>query len=50
MPRRFPPPWTVKRTTGGCKVIDASGQAVAYVYGDDRPPGAGSHEMTIEEA
>jgi hypothetical protein len=30
---RFPPPWTVQQIPGGYKVIDASGQALAYVYG-----------------
>ena len=33
MSRRFPPPWTVEQTPGGYKVIDADGQALAYVYG-----------------
>jgi hypothetical protein len=31
--RRFPPPWTVEAIDGGFKVIDANGQALAYVYG-----------------
>ena len=32
-PRRFPPPWQVEQTRGGFKVVvDASGQAIAYVY------------------
>ena len=30
--RRFPPPWTVEEIPGGYKVIDANGQALAYVY------------------
>jgi len=30
--RRFPPPWRVEQTPGGFKVLDASGQALAYVY------------------
>jgi hypothetical protein len=30
--RRFPPPWTVEKMPGGFKVIDANGQALAYVY------------------
>jgi len=33
MPSRFPPPWTVLRIPGGYKVLDAEGQALAYVYG-----------------
>jgi hypothetical protein len=32
MSRRFPPPWTVEETPGGFKVLDATGQAVVYVY------------------
>jgi hypothetical protein len=31
-PRRFPPPWQIEQTPGGFKVLDASGQALAYVY------------------
>ena len=30
---RFPAPWTVEQIPGGYKVLDASGQALAYVYG-----------------
>ena len=30
--RRFPAPWQVKQTPGGYKVLDANGQALAYVY------------------
>jgi hypothetical protein len=30
--RRFPPPWTVEKIPGGFKVIDANGQALAFVY------------------
>jgi len=30
--RRFPPPWTVQRLPGGLKVVDASGQSLAYFY------------------
>jgi hypothetical protein len=33
MPRRFPPPWTVKALDGGFKIVDSNGQALAYVYG-----------------
>jgi hypothetical protein len=31
-PRRFPPPWQVEQIPGGYKVLDANGQALAYVY------------------
>jgi hypothetical protein len=30
--RRFPPPWQVEQIDGGFKVLDASGQALVYVY------------------
>jgi hypothetical protein len=30
--RRFPAPWHVEQIPGGFKVLDASGQALAYVY------------------
>jgi hypothetical protein len=30
--RRFPPPWKVEQIDGGFKVLDASGQALVYVY------------------
>ena len=48
--RRFPSPWTVARTTGGWRVEDATGQPLAYVYGDDRPQGASSHVLTVDQA
>jgi len=32
MTRRFPSPWTVEKISGGLKVVDATGQALAYVY------------------
>ena len=32
-PRRFPAPWQVEQIPGGYKVVDATGCAVAYVYG-----------------
>jgi hypothetical protein len=30
--RRFPAPWRVQQTPGGFEVLDASGQALAYIY------------------
>jgi hypothetical protein len=30
--RRFPPLWQVEQIDGGFKVLDASGQALVYVY------------------
>ena len=32
MTRRFPAPWTVERIEGAFKVLDDTGQALAYVY------------------
>jgi hypothetical protein len=40
----------VKRTQGGWIVQDARGQAVAYTCGDDRPQGASSRHMIVDEA
>jgi hypothetical protein len=34
--RRFPAPWTVEQIPGGFKVVDATGQSLAYVYADNR--------------
>ena len=31
-PRRFAPPWQVEKPPEGFKMLDASGQALAYVY------------------
>jgi hypothetical protein len=50
MPRRFPPPWSIVPAQGGWCVMDASGQPVAYTYGDDRSQGVGSRQMTTNEA
>jgi hypothetical protein len=36
MPRRFPPPWTAERIPGGFVVKDATGQALAYIYGREK--------------
>ncbi len=50
MSRRFPPPWTVTRTRGGWQISDATGQPLAFVYGDDRSQGVGSRALTVDEA
>jgi hypothetical protein len=34
--RRFPPPWTVEQIPSGFKVVDANGQALAYVYAGEK--------------
>ena len=33
--RRFPPPWRVEELTESFKIVDATGQALAYVYFED---------------
>ena len=51
MTRRFPAPWTVERTDGGFKVVDANGQAVAYTYCRDTAESAGiAKVLTVDEA
>jgi hypothetical protein len=40
--RRFPPPWTVEQIPGRFKVVDASRQALVYVYARET-----SHEANI---
>ena len=49
MPRRFPPPWTVEQTPGGYKVIDANGQALAYVYARETLAGADTAKALTED-
>jgi hypothetical protein len=49
--RRFPPPWTVEALDCGFKVLDANGQALAYVYGHADPRDAGiAKAVTLDEA
>ena len=35
MTRRFPTPWSVEQILGSYKVLESSGQALAYVYARD---------------
>ena len=49
--RRFPPPWTVQHLPGGFKVVDASGQSLAYFYARDNDNDAGTAGvLTMDEA
>jgi hypothetical protein len=49
--RRFPPPWQVEQTPGGFKVLDASSQAVAYVYAHETRKQADiAKVLTFDEA
>ena len=49
--RRFPAPWTVEQVAGGYKVMDASGQALAYIYARDTKAQADiAKVLTFDEA
>ena len=49
--RRFPPPWTVEQIPGGYKVLDATGQSIAYVYGRETKADADiANVLTMKEA
>src|SRR5262245_61409315 len=51
MPRRFPPPWEVEQISGGYKVVDATGQALAYCYGRETRADADiAKVLTMDEA
>jgi hypothetical protein len=34
-PRRFPPPWRIEEHPESYAIVDANGQALAYVYFED---------------
>ena len=49
--RRFPAPWTVEALDAGYKIVDANGQALAYVYGlDDLRDARTAKSLTRDEA
>jgi hypothetical protein len=51
MMRRFPAPWSVQEIPGGFKVVDATGQALAYIYGRETPDKANiAKVLTMDEA
>jgi len=51
MARRFPPPWTVEQIPGGFKVVDVTGQALAYVYaGETKTQADAAKVLTLDEA
>ena len=51
MMRRSPAPWTIEELDGGCKVLDANGQSLAYVYGLDELRDARiAKSLTLDEA
>jgi hypothetical protein len=47
--RRFPPPWTVEKIPGGFKVVDATGQALAYVYSRENASDAHIAKVLTED-
>ena len=48
---RFPAPWTAEQIPGGFKVVDATGQALAYVYARETQAQADiAHVLTTDEA
>ena len=50
-PRRFLPPWQVEQIDGGFKVLDASGQALVYVYArETREQADIAKVLTFDEA
>ncbi len=49
--RRFPAPWQVEQIPGGYKVLDASGQSLAYIYAREKQSDADiAHVLTTDEA
>ena len=51
MDRRFPPPWTVERLSGGFKVIDANGRSLTYFYARENDHDAHiAKVLTMDEA
>ena len=51
MTRRFPAPWTVEQIPGVFKVLDATAQALAYVYARDTAETANEAKvLTTDEA
>jgi hypothetical protein len=49
--RRFPPPWQVEQIPGGYKVVDASGQALVYIYARETKQQADiAKVLTFDEA
>ncbi len=48
--RRFPPPWKAVRTPGGCKIKDANGLALAYIYARGEHGGVNNDGLKVDEA
>ena len=49
--RRFPAPWQIEQIPGGYKVLDASGQSLAYIYARETAQQAETAKvLTFDEA
>ncbi len=49
--RRFPAPWQIEQIPGGYKVLDASGQSLAYIYARETMQQAETAKvLTFDEA
>jgi hypothetical protein len=49
--RHFPAPWRVEQIPGGYKVLDANGQALAYIYARETKAEADiAKVLTFDEA
>jgi len=49
--RRFPASWTLESIPGGFKIVDSSGQSLAYVYGHaDARDAQIAKGLTLDEA
>jgi hypothetical protein len=49
--RKLPAPWSAEQIPGGFKVVDATGQTVAYVYGrENRADADIAKVLTMDEA
>ena len=50
-PRRFPPPWSIVENPESFAIVDATGQALAYVYFEDEAgPRMTMSRLTKDEA
>jgi hypothetical protein len=48
--RRFPPPWDIEEANNACFIVpDHAGQALAYVYFEDRTDRRITVEATSDE-
>jgi hypothetical protein len=47
--RKFPPPWSVEKIPGGFKVVDATGQSLAYFYARENASDAHMAQVLTED-